>query len=452
MTDERRMPSQDLHDLLDEMSRRTEGSTPPASTDDPWADPWADDEPISIPDATPQHDDQPTVVGHGLASVRLAAPRGSIREIGAPSVPTAAHARAAALLHAPMARRSVPPAASSPPLPGSTSPSSPQTRAMSEGDLRVGRSPLASSPRLSPPPRMPTLTRPVVDRTIAPPPSRMRLALLGALIAGGIGAFLVSKATQYAAEPDTSAASTIAATRAAPTALVGTVVEDPRPSPLPSSGALPAPARRVAEPAAGPATAVPLVATPAKPAPEPRSVRTDARPEASPRHARPLRAAIAKPGPESEPPPDVRSEPRTDERSEAAGRSEAARVESPPEPPARAAEREPAAPPASVARPQPAVPRAGTIDIAATRAAARAQIGPVQQCYERARMDDASLAGTVQARITIDPDGAVANVEIVKSTLGAPPVEACIRQGILRWRLPRPAGGAASLTYPLVFQ
>ena len=95
----------------------------------------------------------------------------------------------------------------------------------------------------------------------------------------------------------------------------------------------------------------------------------------------------------------------------------------------------------------------GTIDVAATRAAARTQIGPVQQCYERARMDDPSLTGTVQARITIGPDGTVSKVDIASSTLGAPSVESCIRQAIARWRLPRPSGGvAAALTYPLVFQ
>jgi TonB family protein len=83
----------------------------------------------------------------------------------------------------------------------------------------------------------------------------------------------------------------------------------------------------------------------------------------------------------------------------------------------------------------------------------RAQLAPVQQCYERARMDDASLAGAISARITIAPDGAVAGVQIVTSTLGAPQVESCIRQGIARWRLPRPSGGvSASLTYPLIFQ
>jgi TonB family protein len=91
--------------------------------------------------------------------------------------------------------------------------------------------------------------------------------------------------------------------------------------------------------------------------------------------------------------------------------------------------------------------------VKATRAAVRAQIGPVQQCYERAKMDDPNLAGIVTTRITVAPDGSVTKIEITNSTLGAPGVEACIREGIARWHLPGPSGGAsASLTYPLVFQ
>jgi hypothetical protein len=93
------------------------------------------------------------------------------------------------------------------------------------------------------------------------------------------------------------------------------------------------------------------------------------------------------------------------------------------------------------------------IDIAATRAAARSQLGPIQQCYERARMDDASLKGNVTAQITVAADGSVANVRIVSSTLSSPPTERCIAAEIARWQLPKPGGGAAvSFTYPFVFE
>jgi TonB family protein len=179
-----------------------------------------------------------------------------------------------------------------------------------------------------------------------------------------------------------------------------------------------------------------------------------------PRPRPPARVVKAAPRPRPEPEPAPSRSERSDSRSSSDGKAEVARAEPPPEParskPAEPAKAKPAepAPAETAARPEPpAASRPGTIDVAATRAAARTQIGPVQQCYERARMDDPSLTGTVQARITIAPDGSVSKVETASSTLGAPAVENCIRQAIARWRLPRPSGGvAAALTYPLVFQ
>jgi hypothetical protein len=94
-----------------------------------------------------------------------------------------------------------------------------------------------------------------------------------------------------------------------------------------------------------------------------------------------------------------------------------------------------------------------TIDVAATRAAVRSQIGPIQQCYERAKMDDATLKGTVTARLTVAPDGSVANVQISSSTLKSAQAEHCMAGEIAHWQLPRPSGGAAvSFTYPFVFE
>jgi TonB family protein len=171
-----------------------------------------------------------------------------------------------------------------------------------------------------------------------------------------------------------------------------------------------------------------------------------------PRPRPPARVVKAAPARRPEPEPPPRAE-RSESRSSSDSKTEVARAEPAPEAPkAKPSESPPAEPPA--ARPEASAgPRPGSIDVGATRAAARTQIGPVQQCYERARMDDPSLTGTVQARITISPDGSVSRVDIASSTLGAPAVETCIRQAIARWRLPKPSGGvAAALTYPLVFQ
>ena len=94
-----------------------------------------------------------------------------------------------------------------------------------------------------------------------------------------------------------------------------------------------------------------------------------------------------------------------------------------------------------------------TLDIAATRAAVRSQLLPVQQCYERGKMDDGNLRGSVTVRITIAADGSVANAQVASSTLGAPEVERCITREVARWQLPRPAGEApVSFSYPFAFE
>jgi eukaryotic-like serine/threonine-protein kinase len=93
------------------------------------------------------------------------------------------------------------------------------------------------------------------------------------------------------------------------------------------------------------------------------------------------------------------------------------------------------------------------IDVAATRAAVRTHVAAIQQCYERAKMDDQSLAGAMTVRITIAPDGAVTATQVTKSTIGSPVVERCVTAEISRWQLPKPTGGnTASLLYPFVFE
>ena len=103
--------------------------------------------------------------------------------------------------------------------------------------------------------------------------------------------------------------------------------------------------------------------------------------------------------------------------------------------------------------PAPPVATKPRIDVAATRAAVRSQVGSIMQCYERAKMDDSSLRGSVTARITVSVDGSVANVQISNSTLGSSQVERCIAHEISRWHLPKPNGdGPASFSYPFVFE
>ena len=94
-----------------------------------------------------------------------------------------------------------------------------------------------------------------------------------------------------------------------------------------------------------------------------------------------------------------------------------------------------------------------TLDVAATRAAVRSQLRPVQQCYERGKMDDGNLRGSVTVRITIAANGSVANAQVVSSMLGAPEVERCITHEVARWQFPRPPGEApVAFSYPFTFE
>jgi protein kinase-like protein len=105
------------------------------------------------------------------------------------------------------------------------------------------------------------------------------------------------------------------------------------------------------------------------------------------------------------------------------------------------------------ADPAPTAVAAPQVDVTATRAAIRSQVEPLQQCYERGKMDDARLKGTVVARLTVAPDGSIASVRITSSTLNSSQTEHCITGEIARWRLPKPSGGVpVSFSYPFVFE
>jgi outer membrane biosynthesis protein TonB len=112
-----------------------------------------------------------------------------------------------------------------------------------------------------------------------------------------------------------------------------------------------------------------------------------------------------------------------------------------------------AAGPVVKADPPRAAVAAASVDITATRAAIRAQIEPIQQCYERGKMDDPRLKGTVVARLTVAPDGSIASVRITSSTLNSSQTERCITAEIARWQLPKPSGGTpVSFSHPFVFE
>lgn len=77
-------------------------------------------------------------------------------------------------------------------------------------------------------------------------------------------------------------------------------------------------------------------------------------------------------------------------------------------------------------------------EILATHASA------IRYCYERERVIDPTLGGTLTVGFGVGRDGAVADVTISESTLSRPTVEACLVGRFERLRFPRPRGRAAA--------
>jgi len=247
---------------------------------------------------------------------------------------------------------------------------------------------------------------------------------------------------------------------------VGEAVRDPDPAPTPT----PAPSEAAPPPALPP---VVVEAQPTSPV-DPHAVTSHA-------HNATARVATAHPAPKGAHVPPIKPEVATTPAVPAPPKPSTGAGEAPPAHASGAAEPGAATPPVehgpvaavtnrgsgspaeTTPAPSPVAPASSgaatpavkkdEIDVAATRAAVRSHVAAIQQCYERAKMDDQSLAGAMTVRITIAPDGAVTGTQVTKSTIGSPAVERCVTAEISRWHLPKPTGGnAASLLYPFVFE
>jgi TonB family protein len=81
-----------------------------------------------------------------------------------------------------------------------------------------------------------------------------------------------------------------------------------------------------------------------------------------------------------------------------------------------------------------------------------AHVPAVQYCYERELKRTPDLAGKITVRITVGPDGAVTNAEIVNSTLNNERVERCILSRIRLWNDFKPIGaGEGDVTFRQVY-
>ncbi|MEO7330444.1 MAG: AgmX/PglI C-terminal domain-containing protein, partial [Minicystis sp.] len=66
-----------------------------------------------------------------------------------------------------------------------------------------------------------------------------------------------------------------------------------------------------------------------------------------------------------------------------------------------------------------------------------------QCCYELGHRGNATLAGSIRALVTIQPDGSVGDTTLVESTLAQPEVERCFLRELHRLRFAPVSGGPA---------
>ena len=93
----------------------------------------------------------------------------------------------------------------------------------------------------------------------------------------------------------------------------------------------------------------------------------------------------------------------------------------------------------------------GSLDKEIIRRTIRRHINEVRFCYEQALVAHPSLAGRLVVQFTIAPTGRVLAALVQNTTLGSPPVEACVVGAVRRWEFPQPQGGGlVSVSYPFV--
>ena len=92
----------------------------------------------------------------------------------------------------------------------------------------------------------------------------------------------------------------------------------------------------------------------------------------------------------------------------------------------------------------------GELDARGVASRIRARVGAIRGCYERALRDHPTLAGRIEVRFTIGPEGRVNSIR-PEGLPEAPEVGACVANVIRRVEFPRPTGGAVEFSFPFTF-
>ncbi len=81
----------------------------------------------------------------------------------------------------------------------------------------------------------------------------------------------------------------------------------------------------------------------------------------------------------------------------------------------------------------------------------RQHFGRYRACYEKALVQNPSLAGRVSVRFLISSDGSVATASSGASSLPDAAAVSCVVRAFYGLSFPKPVGGSVSVTYPLMF-
>lgn len=109
----------------------------------------------------------------------------------------------------------------------------------------------------------------------------------------------------------------------------------------------------------------------------------------------------------------------------------------------------PAKPDASVkedARP------AGFCEASAVRQVMQGRSGAYRACYETALQRVGDLAGRIELRFTIEPDGSVSGIAVTADDLKNKDVSACLLKQVSGLKFPKPDGGVCVIRWPFKFQ
>jgi len=95
----------------------------------------------------------------------------------------------------------------------------------------------------------------------------------------------------------------------------------------------------------------------------------------------------------------------------------------------------------------------GSVDGDKVREVVSGHQAELRSCYERAVLENPTLAGTFTVRIVVDKNGSVGSASIHGSSLQSLSMHRCVLQLVRDWRFPPPSDGkAAAVEYPLTFR